>query len=111
MDSLKIDELIGSLQSFEITFWSPRKSKGITLNAIKKESLGYEGQGDEKISDEKVVRFARKFKKYMKFRKYKNKSKEDAKKMEKSNGKIKYKWQKKKDKGVKKEFEKEALCH
>ena len=32
----------------------------------------------------------------MKFTKYKNKSKEDAKIMEKSNGKIKYKWKKKK---------------
>ncbi|KAL6348246.1 hypothetical protein AAG906_005538 [Vitis piasezkii] len=58
VDSLKVDELVGLLQTFEMTLGSPRKSKGIALNAIKEKSLG------------------RKFKKYMKFRKYKKKSKE-----------------------------------
>ena len=69
-----------SLQTFEMTLGSPRKSKGIALNAIKEKSLGSEGEGDEKMLDREVARFARKFKKYMKFRKYKKKSKEDAKK-------------------------------
>ncbi|KAL6334591.1 hypothetical protein AAG906_019095 [Vitis piasezkii] len=87
VDSLKVDELVGSLQTFEMTLGSPRKSKGIALNAIKEESLGSEGEGDEKILDGEVARFARKFKKYMKFRKYKKSSKEDAKKWNNSMGK------------------------
>ena len=85
-----VDELVGSLQTFEMTLRSPMKSKGIALNAIKEESLGSECEGDEKISDGEVARFVRKFKKYM-FKKYKKKSKEDDKKMEKFNGKIKCK--------------------
>ncbi|KAL6331025.1 hypothetical protein AAG906_009453 [Vitis piasezkii] len=44
VDSLKVDELMGSLQTFEMTLGSPRKSKGIALNAIKEESLGSEGE-------------------------------------------------------------------
>ncbi|RVW18919.1 Retrovirus-related Pol polyprotein from transposon TNT 1-94 [Vitis vinifera] len=86
VDSLKVDELVGSLQTFEMTLGSPRKSKGIALNAIKEESLGSEGEGNEKISDGEVARFARKFKKYMKFRKYKKKSNEDARKWNNSMG-------------------------
>ena len=37
VDSLKLDELVGSLQTFEMTLKSPMKSKGIALNAIKEE--------------------------------------------------------------------------
>ena len=44
--SLKLDELVGSLQTFEINIESPRKSKGIALNAIEEESLGSEGEGE-----------------------------------------------------------------
>ena len=36
VDSLKVDELVGSFQTFEMTLGSPRKSKGIALNAIKR---------------------------------------------------------------------------
>ncbi|RVW59827.1 hypothetical protein CK203_098461 [Vitis vinifera] len=118
VDSLKVNELVGSFQTFEVTLGSPRKSKGIALNAIKEESLGSEGEGDKKMSDGEDTRFVRKFKKSMKFRKYKSKSKEDVKKwnnpMGKSSGK-----DKRKDKSVKKELEiecfkcgeKMALCH
>ena len=118
VDSLKVNELVGSFQTFEVTLGSPRKSKGIALNAIKEESLGFEGEGDKKMSDGEDTRFVRKFKKCMKFRKYKSKSKEDVKKwnnpMGKSSGKDKGK-----DKSVKKELEiecfkcgeKMALCH
>ncbi|RVW67902.1 hypothetical protein CK203_065256 [Vitis vinifera] len=108
VDSLKVDELVGSLQTFEMTLGSPRKSKGIALNAIKEESLGSEGEGNEKMSDGEVARFARKFKKYMKFKKYKKKSKEDAKKWNNSMGKSNVK-DKKKDKSVKKDLEVECF--
>ncbi|RVW16733.1 hypothetical protein CK203_076431 [Vitis vinifera] len=108
VDSLKVDELVGSLQTFEMTLGSPRKSKGIALNAIKEESLGSEGEGNEKMSDGEVARFARKFKKYMKFKKYKKKSKEEAKKWNNSMGKSNVK-DKKKDKSVKKDLEVECF--
>ena len=80
-------ELVGSLQTFERTLGSPRKPKGIALNAITEKSLGSKGEGDEKMSDENFSRFVGKLKKYMKFRKYKKKSKEDAKKWNNSMGK------------------------
>ena len=95
------------LQTFEMTLGSPRKSKGIVLNAIKEESLGSEGEGDEKLSNGEVARFDRKFKKYMKFRKYK-KFKEDAKKWNNSMGKSNVK-DKKKDNSVKKNLEVECF--
>ncbi|RVW15001.1 Copia protein [Vitis vinifera] len=91
-----------------MTLGSPRKSKGIALNAIKEESLGSEGEGNEKMSDGEVARFARKFKKYMKFRKYKKKSNEDARKWNNSMGKSNVK-DKKKDKSVKKDLEVECF--
>ena len=80
VDSLKVDELVGSLQTFEMTLGSPRKSKGIALNSIKEKSLGFEVEGDLKMSNGEVARFVRKSKKYMKFKKYKKKFKEDSKK-------------------------------
>ncbi|RVW73043.1 hypothetical protein CK203_061056 [Vitis vinifera] len=46
VDSLKVDELVGSLQTFEMTLGSPRKSKGIALNALKEDSLGFKGEGN-----------------------------------------------------------------
>ncbi|RVW22501.1 hypothetical protein CK203_107300 [Vitis vinifera] len=50
VDSLKIDELVGSLQTFEMTLVSPRKAKGIALKTIKEESLSSESEDDEKMS-------------------------------------------------------------
>ena len=71
------------------------------MNAIKEESIGSKGEGDEKMSDENFSRFVGKLKKYMKFRKYKKKSKENAKKMEQFNGKIKCRRQKERQNGQK----------
>ena len=71
------------------------------MNSIKEKSLGFEVEGDLKMSDGEVARFVRKSKKYMKFRKYKKKSKENAKKMEQFNGKIKCKRQKERQNGQK----------
>ena len=98
VDSLKIDELVGSLQTFEMTLVSPRKAKGIALKAIKEESLSLKSEDDEKMSEGELTKFAKKFKKYMKFRKAKKKS-NDGKKWRNSIGK-----EKKMEKGVKKEL-------
>ena len=58
MYSLKLDELVGPQQTFEMTLESLRKSKGIALNAIKEESLGSQGDNDEKMSNGEVARFS-----------------------------------------------------
>ena len=84
VDSLKIDELVGSLQTFEMILVLPGKVKGIALKAIKKESLSFESEDDEKMLEDELTKFAKKFKKYMKFRKSKKES-NDGKKMEELN--------------------------
>ena len=63
VDSLKIDELVGSLQTFEMTLVSPRKVKGIALKAIKEESISFESEGDEKMSKCELPKFAKKIQK------------------------------------------------
>ncbi|RVX20532.1 hypothetical protein CK203_002544 [Vitis vinifera] len=60
VDSLKIDELVGSLQTFEMTLVSPRKAKGIALKSIKEESLSSESEDDEKMSEGELTKFAKK---------------------------------------------------
>ena len=60
VDSLKIDELVGSLQTFEMTLVSPRKAKGIALKAIKEGSLSSESEDDEKMSEGELTKFAKK---------------------------------------------------
>ena len=79
MDFLKIDELVDSLQTFEMTLVSPRKVKGISLKAIKEGSLSFESEGDEKMSEGELTKFTKKFKNYMKFRKSKKESNDGKK--------------------------------
>ena len=55
-----------------MTLESPRKAKGIALKAIKEKVLNSKSEDDEKMSKGEITRFARKFKKYMKFRKFEN---------------------------------------
>ena len=74
VDSLKIDELVGSLQTFEMMLVSPRKAKGIALKAIKEESLSSESEDDEKMSKGELTKFTKKIKKYMKLKKFKKES-------------------------------------
>ena len=79
VDSLKIDELVGSLQTFEMTLVSPKKVKGIALKAIREESLSSKSEDDEKMLEDELTKFAKKFKKYMKFRKPKKESNDGKK--------------------------------
>ncbi|RVW23084.1 hypothetical protein CK203_099972 [Vitis vinifera] len=51
VDSLKIDELVGSFQTFEMTLESLRKAKGIALKVIREESLSSKSEDDEKMSE------------------------------------------------------------
>ena len=62
-----------------MTLVSPRKTKEISLKAIKEESLSFKSDDDEKMSEGELTKFAKKFKKYMKFRKTKKESNDDKK--------------------------------
>ena len=79
VDSLKIDKLVGFLQTFKMTLVSPRKAKGIALKAIKEESLSFESEDDEKMLEGELTKFAKKFKEYMKFKKSKKESNDGKK--------------------------------
>ena len=61
VDSLKINELVGSLQTFEMTLGSPKKAREVALNVIKEESLSFESEDDEKILEGDFTNFAKKF--------------------------------------------------
>ena len=80
-----------------MTLVSPRKTKEISLKAIKEESLSFKSDDDEKMSDGELTKFVKKFKKYMKFRKSKKESNYGKKKWRNSIRK-----EKKIEKGVKK---------
>ena len=62
-----------------MTLVSPRKTKEISLKAIKEESLSFKSDDDEKMSEGELTKFAKKFKKYMKFKKAKKESNDDKK--------------------------------
>ena len=79
VDSLKIDELVGSLQTFEMALVSPKKVKGIALKAIREESLSSKSEDDEKMLEDELTKFAKKFKEYMKFKKSKKESNDGKK--------------------------------
>ena len=59
VDSLKIDELVASLQTFEMNLRSPRKAMGVALNAIKKGFLSSKSEDHEKMSQGEFTRFAK----------------------------------------------------
>lgn len=64
VNELKIDELVGSIQTFELKFPQPKKSKSVAFKTSRDED-GDPGLG----SDEEMAVFARKFKKYLQFKK------------------------------------------
>ncbi|XP_022866044.1 uncharacterized protein LOC111385848 [Olea europaea var. sylvestris] len=48
LDTIKIEELVGSLQTYELTISQPRKNKSITLNTVR--------EGESKSSDMETLR-------------------------------------------------------
>ena len=69
VESLKIDELVGSLQTFEMTLVSPRKAKEIALKAIKEEPLSSKSEDNEKMSEGDFTKFAKKIQEVHKIQK------------------------------------------
>ncbi|XP_022876710.1 uncharacterized protein LOC111394893 [Olea europaea var. sylvestris] len=68
LDTVKIEELVGSLQTYELTISQPRKNKSITLNTIREEES--ESSVVETLRDEEIVYFVKKFQKVLKGKKW-----------------------------------------
>jgi hypothetical protein len=58
---LRIEELVGSLQTHELTHFQPKKTKGIALKTVKNVD---DSSDKESMDDEELVMFARKIRKY-----------------------------------------------
>lgn len=59
LDNIKIEELVGSLQTYELTLAQPKKQKSIALNTCTKE--GSDSSDGEPLKGEEVAYFVKKF--------------------------------------------------
>lgn len=64
LDAIKIEGLIGSLQTYELSLPSFRKEKSIALNTIRKAES--DSCDDEKLKDGDLAYLTRKFKNFLK---------------------------------------------
>ncbi|XP_022897283.1 uncharacterized protein LOC111410921 [Olea europaea var. sylvestris] len=61
LDEVKIEELVGSLQTYELTITQPKKGKSIALKSIKED----ESSDTESLRDEEIAYFVKKFQKVL----------------------------------------------
>jgi hypothetical protein len=66
LDTMKIEELVGSLQTHELTLPQPKR-KTIALKIVREEASDYDDE--EFIDKEDLDLLAKKFKKFLKLRK------------------------------------------
>ena len=67
LDDIKVQELIGSLQTYELSLPTQRKSKSLTLKTIN-ERLEVHDSSDEDVVDKDVAYLVKKFQKFLKFK-------------------------------------------
>ena len=67
-DSIKIEDLVGSIQTFEANFFQPKRNKSIAFNSIK-EDMNEASDSDIEMSPEDMAIFIKKFKKLFKKKK------------------------------------------
>ena len=67
LDKIKVQELIGSLQMYELSLPNQRKSKSLTLKT-KNESVETHGSSDEDVVEKNVAYLAKNFCKFLKFK-------------------------------------------
>ena len=60
---MKVEDLVGSLQTFEAIFCQPKKNKGIALSSTKKKSNEAD-DSDLVMGIEEMTLFVKKFKKF-----------------------------------------------
>ena len=68
LDNIKVQELIGSLQTYELSFPSRRKSKSLALKTIN-ERIEAHDSSDEDVVDKDVAYLVKNFRKFLKFKK------------------------------------------
>ena len=68
LDDIKVQELIGSLQTYELSLPSQRKSKFVALQMIN-ERVEVHDSSDEDVVDKNVAYFVKNFRKFLKFNK------------------------------------------
>ena len=67
LDDIKIQELIGSLQTYELSLPTQRKSKSLALKTIN-ERLEVHDSSDEDVVDKDVAYLVKNFRKFLKFK-------------------------------------------
>ncbi|XP_022891832.1 uncharacterized protein LOC111406675 [Olea europaea var. sylvestris] len=68
LDTVKIEELVRSLQTYELTISQPRKKKSIALNTVREEE--FKSSDVETLRDEEIAYFVKKFQKALKGKKW-----------------------------------------
>ena len=67
LNEIKVQELIGSLQTYELSLPNQRKSKSLTLKTIN-ERVETHGSSDEDVDEKDVAYLAKNFRKFLKFK-------------------------------------------
>ena len=67
LDDIKVEELIGSLQTHELSFPNQRKSKSLALKTIN-EKVEAHDSSDEDVVKKDVAYLAKNFRKFLKFK-------------------------------------------
>ena len=67
LDEIKVQELIGSLQTYELSLPNQRKSKSLALKTINERVETY-GSLDEDVAEKDVAYLAKNFRKFLKFK-------------------------------------------
>ena len=68
LDDIKVQELIGSLQTYKLSLPSQRKSKSLALKTIN-ERIESHDSSDEDVVDKDVAYLMKNFRKFLKFKK------------------------------------------
>ena len=67
LDEIKVQELIGSLQMYELSLPNQRKSKSFALKTINERAETH-GSSDEDVVEKDVAYLAKNFRKFLKFK-------------------------------------------
>ena len=67
LDEIKVQKLIGSLQTYELSLPNRRKNKSFTLKMIN-ERVETHGSSDEEVVEKDVAYLAKNFRKFLKFK-------------------------------------------
>ena len=67
LNDIKVQELIGSLQTYEMSLSTQRKSKSLALKTIN-ENLEVHDSSDEDVVDKDVAYLVKNFRKFLKFK-------------------------------------------